>query len=287
MLTRIDRIQLAVPDIERAVTGWIELLRAEPAGDDTIECLAARRSRLRLGDGWIELLEPDGAGPVQEAIARRGAHLFSAGAATDDLDELVAHLRALGVDPTLENGQAYVDPAQTGIGLRIVLSHDEPLEAVGDASFLYEVTLLVDEAPNAARRCAELFALDTGAFVPIESAHYGYSGTLTLFDRDRLARFEMITPNDPDKTMGRYFARLGSSFYMAFAESPELAAIEERAIEQGVGFTAEPPIHNRDGAGAHTVFIHPSALGGMMLGLSRPTQAWSWSGHPERVELPE
>ena len=286
MLTRIDRIQLAVPDIESALTGWIELLGAEPAGEDTIECLAARRRRLRLGDGWIELLEPDGAGPVQEAIARRGAHLFSAGAATDDLDALVAHLRDLGIDPAVEAGQVYVEPAQTGIGLRIVLSHDEPLERVGDAAFLYEVTLLVDEAPSAAQRCAELFALDAGAFVPIDSTHYGYSGTLTLFDRDRLARFEMITPNDPDKTMGRYFARLGTSFYMAFAESPELAAIEERALERGAGFTAEPPLRNRDGAGAHTVFLHPSALGGMMLGLSRPTQAWQWSGHPERVEVP-
>jgi hypothetical protein len=287
MLTRIDRIQLAVPDIESAVTGWIDLLHAEPAGDDTIECLAARRSRLRLGDGWIELLEPDGEGPVRKAVARRGAHLFSAGAATNDLDAVVAHLRGLGVDPALEGGQAYVDPTPTGIGLRVVLSDDEPLEPVGDAAFLYEVTLLVDDALGAVERCAELFALDAGAFVPIDSKPYGYSGALTLFDRDQLARFEMITPSDLGKTMGRYFARLGTSFYMAFAESPALAAIEERALEQGAGFTAEPPVPTRDGSGATTVFLHPSALGGMMLGLSRPTQAWQWSGHPERVEAPE
>ena len=287
MLTRIDRIQLAVPEIERAATSWIDLLHAEPAGEDTIGCLAAKRSRLRLGDGWVELLEPDGEGPVQEAVARHGAHLFSAGAATPDLDALVVHLRALGVDPAVEAGQAFVDPGQTGIGLRVVLSQDEPLEPVGDAAFLYEVTLLLDEADDAADRCAELFALDSGAFVPIESGHYGYSGALTLFHRDRLARFEMITPYDPEKTMGRYFARRGTTFYMAFAESPALAEIEERALEQGAGFTAEPPLHSRDGSGANTVFLHPSALGGMMLGLSRPTQAWQWSGHPERVLAPE
>jgi len=286
MLTRIDRIQLAVPDIGQAVNGWTDVLRAEPAGEDNIACLAARRRRLRLGDGWIELLEPAGAGPVQNAVAQRGAHLFSAGAATHDVDALVAHLRGFGVDPAVEDGQAYVDLTSTGIGLRVVLSHDEPLEPVGDANFFYEVTLLTDDAPSAAGRCAELFALDSGAFVPIDSEHYGYSGALTLFDRDRLARFEMITPNDPDKTMGRYFARLGSSFYMAFAESPALAAIEERALERGVGFTAEPSAADRGDSGAHTVFLHPSTLGGMMLGLSRPTQAWQWSGHPERVEAP-
>jgi hypothetical protein len=70
---------------------------------------------------------------------------------------------------------------------------------------------------------------------------------------------------------------------MAFAESHALGAIEARARERGVGHTPEPPPEGREG-GADTVFLHPDALGGMMLGLSRPTQAWQWSGHPERVE---
>jgi hypothetical protein len=38
----------------------------------------------------------------------------------------------------------------------------------------------------------------------------------------------------------------------------------------------------RDGT-ADNLFIHPKALGGMMLGVSRATHAWTWSGHPERV----
>jgi hypothetical protein len=284
MLTRVDRVQLAVPDRASAGAGWVELLGAEPAGEDRVACLGARRSRYRLGDGWVELLEPTGAGVVQEAVAARGAHLFAAGAATQDLDALVAHLRGLGVEPAVEGGQAYLDPAASGIGLRVVLSPDEALEPVGDVAFLYEVTLLAGEAPPAVDRCAELFALNAGAFVPIESKQYGYAGTLTLFHPDRLGRFEVITPGEPRNTMGRYFARAGNSFYMAFAESPALAAIEERAHARGVGFTAVPPADARAGVGADTVFLHPSALGGMMLGLSRPTMAWQWSGHPERVE---
>jgi hypothetical protein len=85
--------------------------------------------------------------------------------------------------------------------------------------------------------------------------------------------------------MGRFFARAGPAFYMAFAESAALAAIEERARERGDGFTAEPPREGRGDGAAHTVFLHPATLGGSMLGLSRPTQAWQWSGHPERVEV--
>lgn len=275
---------MAVPDGKAVARRWRELLGAEPAGEDRIACLGALRRRLRLGDGFLELLEPDGAGRIGDAVAKRGAHLYAAGAATDDVAALVAHLRSQGIDPDEEGGQAFVDPTAVGeVGFRVVVSRDEQLAPVGDLDFFYETTLLVDDAEAAAGRCASLFALDSEAFVPIDSKHYGYAGTLTLFDRDRLGRFEVITPNDPRKTMGRFFARHGESFYMAFAESHALGALEARARELGVGHTPEPPSQDREGD-ANTLFLHPDALGGMMLGLSRPTQAWQWSGHPERVE---
>jgi hypothetical protein len=216
-------------------------------------------------------------------VAKRGAHLYAAGVATDDVEALVSHLRSLGVEPAEEGGQAFVDPGSAGeVGFRAVLSRDEDLDAVGDIDFFYETTLLVDDAKDASRRCARLFALDADAFVPIDSKRYGYDGLLTLFDRDRLGRFEVITPRAPGKTMGRFFSRFGEAFYMAFAESSALGAIEARAREAGAGHTPDPPSEEREGD-ADTVFLHPSALGGMMLGLSRPTQAWQWSGHPERV----
>jgi hypothetical protein len=284
MLKRIDRLQLAVPDRDAAVRRWSELLRAEPAGDDRVTCLGALRTRLRLGNGFVELLEPDGAGRIGDAVAKRGAHLYAAGAATDDVAAVVAHLRSQGIDPAEEGGQAFVDPTIVGeVGFRVVVSSDEELEPVGDLDFFYEATLLTGDAAAAAERCARMFALDPDAFVPIDSKHYGYTGALTLFDRDRLGRFEVITPNNPDKTMGRFFSRFGESFYMAFAESHALGTIEARARELGVGHTPEPPFRGREGD-ANTVFLHPATLGGMMLGLSRPTQAWQWSGHPERVE---
>jgi len=284
VLTRIDRIQLAVPDRRAATGGWQTLLQAEPVGEDRVACLAARRSRLRLGDGYVELLEPDGAGPVADAVAKRGGHLYAAGAATNEFEGLVAHLRSQGIDAAVEGEQAFVDPAAAGeVGFRVVLSRDHELERMGAVDFFYEATLLVADAKTAARRCATLFALDAGAFVPIASKAYGYAGTLTLFHRDRLGRFEVITPDDAAKTMGRFYARFGECFYMAFAESHSLAAIEARAREQGVGVTPVSPDGDQTG-GADTLFLHPPALGGMMLGLSRPTQAWQWSGHPERVE---
>ena len=285
MLERIDRLQLAVPETGAAAEGWLTLLAAEPAGEDKIAGLGARRRRLRLGQGWLELLEPDGAGPVADAVARRGAHLFAAGASTRDLDGLLARIRERGADPLVEGGQAFLEPAATGgHGLRLVLSRDEALPAVGAVDFFYEVTNLVHDARKATAECVELFGLDPSAFVPIDSGHYGYDGTLTLFDPERLDRFEMITPRVPKNTMGRFIAKQGECLYMAFAESGELAAIEERARQSGAGYTAEPSAEKREGAAADTVFLHPPALGGMMLGISGPKVAWRWSGHPERIE---
>ena len=41
----------------------------------------------------------------------------------------------------------------------------------------------------------------------ITSELFGYTGVLTLFAPDRLDRFEVITPTDFTKTLGRYHAR--------------------------------------------------------------------------------
>ena len=284
MLKRIDRLQVAVRDRAVAEKCWTQLLGAEPDGEDRVACLGALRTLLRLGDGYIELLQPDGAGPLADAVAKRGAHLYAAGAATDDVNALVAQLQTQGLEASVEGGQAFVDPTRAGqVGFRVVLSQDEERPAVGDVDFFYETTLLAANAEDAAARCAQIFGLDPEVFVPIASKEYGYSGLLTLFDRDRLGRFEVITPSDPANTMGRFFGRFGEAYYMAFAESHSLAAIETRARELGAGFTLVPRKESRPG-GADTLFLHASTLGGMMLGLSRPSQAWQWSGHPERVE---
>ena len=293
MLTRIDRVQIAVPDRAEATRGWVDLLGAEPDGEDDIACLGARRSRYRLGASWVELLEPAGDGPVADALAQRGrGHLFAAGAATPDLDLLVARLSRVG-RPVVEGGQAHLTAADTGgHGLRLVVSPEERAGGAGDPvglePFLYEVTNLVADPAAVCAGYAERFALEPSQFVPIESDAYGYRGQLTLFAPDRLHRFEVINPYDRDKTMGRFHEKLGDALYMAFAEMPDLGAVERRFADAGAPHTSVPPPAGRrgrgDGDGPHTVFVHPPVLGGMMLGLSRPTYAWTWSGHPERVE---
>jgi hypothetical protein len=285
VLTRIDRIQMAVPSHTVAAIGWVGILGAELASEDRLTALAARRFRYRVGNGAVEFLEPDGDGPVADAVARRGGHLFAAGIATPDLEALQARLRDVGIEAPHEAGQLHLDPALTGLnGMRLVISPDEERAAIGGIDHFYEVTNLVHDAVAAVADFARLFGLDASAFVPINSPHYGYDGTLTLFRPGHLHRIEVITPRNPANTMGRFFGRVGESLYMAFAESADVAAIAARAQELGAGHTVEPAAERRHGKQPNTIFLHPPALGGMMLGISRRTVAWRWSGSPEREE---
>lgn len=285
MLTRVDRVQLAVPDATAAAHAWGELLGAETAGVDRVETLHAHRTSCRLGDGWVEFLEPDGAGPVDAALSERGAHLFAAGVSTPALGALCDRLRAHGVDATVEADQIFLGTDATGgHGLRLVVSEDiGELGHVGAIEHLYEVTNLVEDTSVAVACFADLFGLDSSAFVPIESEFYGYRGTLTLFSPARLDRIEVITPSVGGNTMGRFYARFHESLYMAFAEADDLAALEARFEAHGVPHTSVPRRDRRADVtdGPDTIFVHPPALAGMMLGLSRPGHAWVWSGRPQ------
>lgn len=285
MLKEIDRLQLATSDAQLAIERWCHLLGAEEAGRDRIRCLNAVRTTLRVGSSEVEILQADGSGPVADAIARRGPHMFAAGASTADLAAVQQRISAITASAVLENGQLFVQGEHIGIpGLRLVISAHEEREVTGDIDYLYEATLLAGEADALTARFASVFALDAQEFVSIDSPRFGYNGKLTLFRSGELHRFEVITPLDPEKTMGRFFSKVGPCLYMSFAETRHLAEIEQRVAAAGLGQTVDRPDGRPADLPADQVWLHPATLGGVMLGLSRPTMAWSWSGSPERVE---
>jgi hypothetical protein len=276
-LDRIDRIQLVVSDRAATAAAWERLVSAAPVREDRVAALGCLRTVLAAGTSEIELLEADGAGPVQEA----GPGLFAAGFEVADLPALRAKLEDRGVALAEEAGQLFVAPEALGNrGLRAVISARAERSRQGLLQRLYEATLLVPDAPAYIARFAELFDLDASAFVPIRSEQYGYDGALTLFHAGHLDRVEIITPFDLQKTMGRYFHRRGPSLYMCYAESDRTDEIRARALEHAPkDWTGATDVEVPD-----NLFLHPSALGGVMLGVSRTTFAWTWSGSPERVE---
>lgn len=281
VLARVDRVQVAVADRPAVAKAFARILDAIVTTEDAVAPLAARRTTLAAGRAAIELLEPDGAGPVADHLASNGPGLFAAGFAADDLDALRHRLIERRTDFAEADGQLFLGPAATGdTGLRCVLSplRDAP-SAPGLITHLYEVTNLVPDWEAVAARYTVIFELAPEGFCPIASTEYGYRGTLTMFDpRDRLDRIEVITPYDLGKTMGRYMTKRGPCLYMCFAEAPDLALVRSRLEAHAPGQWTGPT----DGV-PDTLFIHPPALGGMMMGVSRTTFGWTWSGHPDRV----
>jgi hypothetical protein len=66
---------------------------------------------------------------------------------------------------------------------------------------------------------------------------------------------------------------------MFYAEARDTVAVRERILEHAPECYSGP----REGM-PDNLFVHPRALDGALVGISRETVAWTWSGHPERVE---
>ncbi|MEX2237667.1 MAG: VOC family protein [Dehalococcoidia bacterium] len=275
MLSRVDRVQLVVRDCDEAAATFAAIFDAKRVRDDEIQLYAARRTVVRAGISEFELLEPAGAGPVRDFADQRGEGLFAAGFSTADMTALAAHLTDAGVEWREEDGQLFIEPSQTR-GMRTVISKAEERHPVGLISFLYEVTNIVADAEAAANQYADMFGLDPSRFSPINSHGYGYSGTLTLFNPpEELDRIE-ITQTYDRGAMGRFYEKFGESLYMCFIEAPDLNKLAERLDARGARWTPDPM--------PDSLFLHPTALHGMLMGVSRTTHAWTWSGHPELVQ---
>jgi hypothetical protein len=274
MLERVDRMQLAVRDREDAAATFAAVLGASVVRQDTVRCLGADRTIVRAGSAEFELLQPSGDGPVADHLAERPEGIFAGGFGARDLTALASHLDSKGVAYTQEGGQLFIAADQTR-GMRMVIGPIDDTRSTGMITHVYEVTNIVSDHQAAADFYADAFALDASRFCPINSDHWGYTGTLTLFDPPaRLDRIEITQTNQP-LAMGRFYERRGESVYMCYAETgdtaPIVAALEAREARYTAG---------REHGGGN-IFLHPTSLCGMLMGVSRTNLAWTWSGRPE------
>ena len=135
-----------------------------------------------------------------------------------------------------------------------------------------------------AARYSELFDIDASRFSPIASKRFGYEGTLTLFNPPaRLDRIELSqTFADQPSAMRRFVDRRGGdSLYMCYVETHDFDGLKQRLLDAGATLTLRTGdvTTERDG-----LWVHPKNLHGLLLGVSRRTMAWTWSGRPELVE---
>jgi len=276
MLTRVDRMQLAVRDRAAAEETFRALFAAEKVREDTSELLGSTRTVMQAGISQFELLEPHGDGIVHDHLERWGEGLFAAGFSTPDVSALSRRLSSEGILWREEGEQVYIEPSQTP-GMRMVLSPDAKRERAGLLTWLYEVTNIVDDHGAAATFYADTFGLDATKFSPIASKDYGYKGQLTLFDPpNRLDRIELSQITDPERPMGRFAQKRGQSIYMCYVETDRVPDVIERLEKRGAKHARRKDAHNPEG-----LFVHPTALHGVLMGVSRTNLAWNWSGRPE------
>lgn len=278
MLEHVDRMQLAVRDRHHAAQTFASIFDAQPVHDDEVRHYNAKRRVVHAGRSEFELLEPAGDGPVADYLAQWGEGLFAAGFSTNDVEALAVRLASKGVTYAEEGGQLFIAPDQTP-GLRMVISQEKARTMVGNMRYLYEATNLITDHEAAGAFYADRFGLDASKFCPIKSKDYGYKGQLTLFNPpERLDRIELSQITDPERPMGRFMTRRGGeTLYMCYIEAEELAPIAERLEAMRARYAK-----GGESAGVGTnMFIHPAALHGVLMGISRTNWAWTWSGHPE------
>jgi len=279
MLKRVDRIQIAVADSKAAERVVAEVFGAELVRRDKAAPPGARRTTMQAGTSLVEILEPDGAGAVQDFVSKWGSGLFGAGFSVDDPATAAHHLANCGVGFEQSAGQLYLDSAAT-FGMRTVISQHHERAPVGAITWAYEVTNVVGDWQAASARYARIFGLDAAKFIPIESKQYGYTGTLTLFDPPaRLDRIEIAQITDANLAMGRFHKRRGDSLYMFSVETDDVGPVEKRLQARGARFAAQ----RRADGGLAGLFIHPSAFLGVLVGVGLTDSAWLWSGDPERA----
>jgi len=276
MLERVDRMQLAVRDGAEAARSFGAIFGAEKVREDELALYAAKRTVVQAGDTEFELLEPSGPGPVADHIERWREGIFAAGFSTNDLRSVSDSMSAAGVSYRDEGGQLFVEADQTR-GMRMVISEHREKPKMGLISYVYEATNIVADWKEAADFYAKAFGLDQSRFSPLTSKEFGYTGTLTLFDPpSKLDRIEITQITDPTGAMGRFFERRGSSIYMCYVETENVRAIQDRLEEREARYAGRTDDPNPEG-----IFIHPTALHGVLMGVSRTNLAWRWSGRPE------
>lgn len=278
MLEHVDRVQIAVEDLDRAAETFRDVFAAEHVRDDELRRAGAKRRVMQAGISEFELLAASGAGPIRDYLDAWGEGLFAAGFSTRDLPAVKSRLRERGVAFAEEGEQVFIEPDQTP-GLRMVLSPHVDRKPVGLVGYLYEATNLIEDHEAAALFYADTFGLDASRFSPINSKNYGYTGQLTLFDPPgRLSRIELSQITDWERPMGRFMKRRGGeTLYMCFIEAEAIEEIVERAKRRDMRFVG----HDRDGGFSEGLFFHPATLHGVLMGVSRTNVAWTWSGRPE------
>lgn len=283
MFKTVDRILVAVRDLDGAEKNYREVLGASMISDFESLHLNARIRRMALGVSEVELCMPLGAGPVDAHLQKFGEGLFHGGVTTADLDACERWLTARGTRFVRADERLYLKSDDLyGMPLVVGSAPEVPVaRAAGPVEFLYELTMVLRSPwQEVAEHYADRLGLRREHMVDITFKRFGYEGTLMMFDPEHLDRIELSEAHDPAFAMGRFSGKRGDALYMCYVQTDDLADVIRRLEQHQHRWTRRTDTpQEQDG-----LWIHPSALNGVLMGVSRTSLAWGWSGQPGRVQ---
>lgn len=125
MITALDHIAVAVPDLHAAIRRFAEDFGLELAGVEDVEAAATTTAFFPLPATSIELVHPlNGGGPIAKFLEKRPGGLHHLCFRSDDLDADVERLRAKGY-------RFLSDAPQSGAhGCRVIFIHPSSCDGV-------------------------------------------------------------------------------------------------------------------------------------------------------------
>ncbi|NYT45437.1 VOC family protein [Alcaligenaceae bacterium] len=283
MLKTIDRILVAVDNLDNAETNYKNVLGASTVDDYESTYLNAKVRVMAIGSSWVELCQATGPGITEDRLQKNGEGLLFGGASTATLNQFVEHLNTKGIKHTFADQRIYIG-GDLLYGMPLVVSPPHPAYPATEPTsieFVYELTVVLKSSwREVAGHYTDLFGLDADKRVGITFPRFGYEGSLLMFNDEHLDRIELSEAHDPAYPMGRFSAKQGDGLYMCYVQTNDLADVISRLDTHKCRWTrrTDTPVE-QDG-----LWIHPSALNGVLIGVSRTSLAWGWSGKPERVQ---
>ena len=125
MITALDHIAIAVPDLEAAVRRFLDDFGLHYDGNEIVEAAQTTTAFFSLPETHIELVHPlDGSGPIATYLEKRGGGLHHLCFRTDDIDGDVAQLRDKGYQCIGEV------PTPGAHGSRVIFIHPKSCDGV-------------------------------------------------------------------------------------------------------------------------------------------------------------
>jgi len=125
MITALDHIAIAVPNLEASIVRFLEDFGLQFDGTEIVEAAQTSTAFFSLPETHIELVHPlNGSGPIATYLEKRGGGIHHLCFKTDDIDADVARLQEKGYQ-FLSDG-----PMPGAHGARVIFIHPKSCDGV-------------------------------------------------------------------------------------------------------------------------------------------------------------